>query len=386
MSAGTLTLVSVPPAALLYVAVMLVGDGPDHVPARRCADAVPGAHLCRHAVLGGDRQCAPFHRPCPRPLRARGARRDHPAAARIRGVGIGRPVGTRQQPDARQHLDRDWPTRSAARSTRWSAGRAPNCSIPGPAREPVFDRHAHPVRPFRSRRRRSATSPSRRLHTGRWWSLSGKPIRDRDGVLLGWRGVGSDITDLRLSGDDAVRAARRDPLTGLANRLLVRELLEETLLMQSARRDARAGCCWSTSTASSWSTTRWAMRSATNCWSKSRGGSKRSVGDGGRVGRLGGDEFAIVWHGDASRETLVRASPNGSSPTCRTSFTIGAACLHVGATIGIACGPGDGAREEQLMRAADLALYRAKDAGRGGYRLFRAPHVRRGRGSPPARE
>jgi len=70
------------------------------------------------------------------------------------------------------------------------------------------------------------------LLNGRWWSLSGKPIRDRDGVILGWRGVGSDITDLRLLGDDAVRAARRDPLTGLANRLLVRELLEETLLMQ----------------------------------------------------------------------------------------------------------------------------------------------------------
>ena len=52
------------------------------------------------------------------------------------------------------------------------------------------------------------------------------------------------------------------------------------------------------------------------------------------------------------------------------SFTIGAACLHVGATIGIACGPDDGAREEQLMRAADLALYRAKDAGRGGYAFF----------------
>jgi PAS domain-containing protein len=64
------------------------------------------------------------------------------------------------------------------------------------------------------------------LLSGRWWSLSGKPIRDRDGVILGWRGVGSDITDLRLSGDDAVRAARRDPLTGLANRLLVRDLLE----------------------------------------------------------------------------------------------------------------------------------------------------------------
>jgi GGDEF domain-containing protein len=67
----------------------------------------------------------------------------------------------------------------------------------------------------------------------RWWSLSGKPILDERGLLLGWRGVASDITDARLSGDDAVRAARTDPLTGLANRLLVRELLEEAVMRQS---------------------------------------------------------------------------------------------------------------------------------------------------------
>ena len=52
------------------------------------------------------------------------------------------------------------------------------------------------------------------------------------------------------------------------------------------------------------------------------------------------------------------------------SFTIGAATLHVGATIGIAVCPDDGALEEQLMRTADLALYRAKEAGRGGHAFF----------------
>ncbi|MGH6706079.1 MAG: diguanylate cyclase domain-containing protein, partial [Sphingomicrobium sp.] len=66
----------------------------------------------------------------------------------------------------------------------------------------------------------------------RWWSLSGKPILDERGLLVGWRGVASDITEARLSGDDSVRAARTDPLTGLANRLLVRELLEEAVMRQ----------------------------------------------------------------------------------------------------------------------------------------------------------
>ena len=71
----------------------------------------------------------------------------------------------------------------------------------------------------------------------RWWSLSGKPILDERGLLVGWRGVASDITEARLSGNDSVRAARTDPLTGLANRLLVRELLEEAgVLLEHGRR------------------------------------------------------------------------------------------------------------------------------------------------------
>ena len=69
-------------------------------------------------------------------------------------------------------------------------------------------------------------------HGRRWWSISAKPLVDPEGRFHGWRGVGSDITDTRLSGNDAVRAARLDPLTGVANRLLLREQLEEALLRQ----------------------------------------------------------------------------------------------------------------------------------------------------------
>ena len=206
------------------------------------------------------------------------------------------------------------------------------------------------------------------LQSGRWWSLSGKPIRDQDGVLLGWRGVGSDITELRLSGDDAVRAARRDPLTGLANRLLVRELLEETLLMQWRR---QAGCGLLLVDLDRFKLVNDTLGHAIGdqLLVEVARRLEASVGAGGRVGRLGGDEFAIVWHGDASREALTTVAERIIADLS-TSFTIGAACLHVGATMGIARGSRDGAREEQLMRAADLALYRAKKAGRGGHAFF----------------
>jgi diguanylate cyclase (GGDEF)-like protein len=104
---------------------------------------------------------------------------------------------------------------------------------------------------------------------------------------------------------------------------------------------------------------------------------REAVGDNGEVGRIGGDEFAIVWGGDAGPDFLSAAAERIIVELSK-SFTIGAANLHVGATIGVAICPQDGVLEEQLMRAADLALYRAKENGRGGSCLFRALHVRAG--------
>ena len=206
------------------------------------------------------------------------------------------------------------------------------------------------------------------LGTGRWWSLSGKPIRDRDGIIIGWRGVGSDITDLRLSGDDAVRAARRDPLTGLANRLLVRELIEEALLMQS-RRQRSCGLVLVDLDRFKLVNDTLGHAIGDQLLVEVARRLEVSVGNGGSVGRLGGDEFAIVWTEPATRESLSALAERITTDLSRT-YRIGAANVHIGATLGIARGPVDGSREEQLMRNADLALYRAKEAGRGGFAFF----------------
>ena len=68
----------------------------------------------------------------------------------------------------------------------------------------------------------------------RWWSMSGQPVFDGHGELTGWRGVGSDISNARLTGSDSIAAARRDPLTKLANRLMIREMVEEALMRNAA--------------------------------------------------------------------------------------------------------------------------------------------------------
>lgn len=211
-------------------------------------------------------------------------------------------------------------------------------------------------------------------HSGRWWSLSGLPLRDMDGRIIGWRGVGSDITEMRLSGDDSTRAARSDPLTGIANRLLVREQLEEALLSAFG---GKSQCALLAVDLDRFKlvndTLGHAIGDRLLCEVADR--LERVAGDHGSVGRLGGDEFAIVWRGPTSRQELSDLAQQIIAELSR-SVQIGAASLHVGATIGIAIGNEDGGNEEALMRAADLALYRGKENGRGGYAFYDASMLR----------
>ena len=87
------------------------------------------------------------------------------------------------------------------------------------------------------------------------------------------------------------------------------------------------------------------------------------------VARLGGDEFAIIVASDVS--------PNEASDYAArlikmlsTSYDIDGIEVVIGASIGIALSPGDGDTCEELMRNADMALYRAKSDGGGVHRFF----------------
>lgn len=93
------------------------------------------------------------------------------------------------------------------------------------------------------------------------------------------------------------------------------------------------------------------------------------VGEGGLVARLGGDEFAIVTgilaHKDAAAGIARRVLNRVQEP-----FLIGARQVTVGSGIGIAVFPDNGYSIVELLRRADVALYRAKTSGRSTFRFF----------------
>lgn len=96
---------------------------------------------------------------------------------------------------------------------------------------------------------------------------------------------------------------------------------------------------------------------------------RNSLRESDKVGRLGGDEFAVIQFG-VEQPTEATALAARLIELIGTPFTIDNQSMVIGASIGIAVANGDYQNSAQLLRAADLAMYRAKADGRGRFRVF----------------
>ena len=85
--------------------------------------------------------------------------------------------------------------------------------------------------------------------------------------------------------------------------------------------------------------------------------------------RLGGDEFAVILASDVSPNEVSDFSAR-LIKILSASYDIDGIEVVIGASIGVALSPGDGSTTEELMRNADMALYRAKSDGGGVHRFF----------------
>lgn len=95
----------------------------------------------------------------------------------------------------------------------------------------------------------------------------------------------------------------------------------------------------------------------------------RTAARGNFVGRLGGDEFVVLQSVGTDRDAIDRLARDILSAIAQP-LTIDGNELVPSTSIGIAIAPDDGGDGGTLLRNADLALYRAKEAGRGTYAFF----------------
>jgi diguanylate cyclase (GGDEF)-like protein len=96
---------------------------------------------------------------------------------------------------------------------------------------------------------------------------------------------------------------------------------------------------------------------------------RQVVRSGDLVVRLGGDEFVVLFHnceGDATFENALMRLLNKTSG----EYLVNERVLTVGVSVGVAVYPHDGEDQQELLKNADTALYRAKAEGRNSYRFF----------------
>ncbi|MCM8558336.1 putative bifunctional diguanylate cyclase/phosphodiesterase [Sphingomicrobium sediminis] len=203
---------------------------------------------------------------------------------------------------------------------------------------------------------------------GRWISLAGDPIIDHAGRFAGYRGVGSDITEVRQQQERLTHLANVDVLSGLPNRGRVRQLAGEVLRQATASNVPCAIMFLDLD----------GFKPVNDTFGHPKGDAvlqavaKRlvdEVGDMGHVGRMGGDEFAIIIK-DAQSRKGVEALATRIINSVGEPYMIDQIEIRIGVSIGCAFGPIDGATVDDLILKADLALYEAKNAGRGVAKYF----------------
>ncbi|MFK4381725.1 diguanylate cyclase (GGDEF)-like protein [Bradyrhizobium sp. USDA 223] len=198
---------------------------------------------------------------------------------------------------------------------------------------------------------------------------SGRSIRVVNQPMQGggWVATFEDITEWLEAQAKISHMARHDALTGLPNRVLFHEQLEHGLRRTSSG-DQLAVLCLDLDH----------FKDINDSLGHPIGDAllkevgrrlEASVGENDTVARLGGDEFAVVLIG-RSEEAVARSLASRLVEVISAPYEIDQHQIVIGVSIGISLSPQDGSSPDELLKNADLALYRAKADGRGTYRFF----------------
>ncbi len=201
-----------------------------------------------------------------------------------------------------------------------------------------------------------------------WWSVSGQPDMDKDGKFLGYWGSGIDVTTDRQSRDESSRLTHSDMLTGLASRHKISERLDKAL---QAYKVAKRSCALLMIDLDRFKQVNDTLghQAGDELLKQASQRLTRAAKDGWDVGRLGGDEFQVIIPDMDDRGEVAEAAKTIIAMISQP-YTIGGTRCVIGASIGVAIAPYDGITSEELTRSADLALYAAKNDGRGRYRFY----------------
>ncbi len=198
--------------------------------------------------------------------------------------------------------------------------------------------------------------------------LSGQPVTGPEGEFLGFRGTGADITEEYVREEESARLARYDSLTGLSNRHRMAHQIEATL---TAFRAARRSCAVMMIDLDRFKHVNDTLGHGAGDELLKQVAARlgRAIDRECEIGRLGGDEFQVMLPDIEDRGVLGELAMKIIA-MLRQPYSLADGRCVIGASVGIAIAPHDGVTREEVVRAADLALYAAKNGGRAQYRFF----------------
>jgi diguanylate cyclase (GGDEF)-like protein/PAS domain S-box-containing protein len=208
-----------------------------------------------------------------------------------------------------------------------------------------------------------------RRHDGRliWISENARAVHDEFGRLVCYEGTVEDVTELREYKERIERQARYDDLTGLANRSLLRERLQEAIRQAEAARNRFALVFVDLDR----------FKQVNDSLGHQAGDEllrtmaerlRQAAPEGSTIARVGGDEFVLLVTRmeDPTALSLTSQILNATS----NSWLYRGKRIPVNASVGVAFYPEHGRDPESLLKNADAAMYIAKDQRDGSLQFY----------------
>jgi diguanylate cyclase (GGDEF)-like protein/PAS domain S-box-containing protein len=200
----------------------------------------------------------------------------------------------------------------------------------------------------------------------KWLGISA--VHDHDGQLTHYVAIFSDISERKAAQQRIEYLARHDALTGLPNRTLLADRLEQALA-HADRTQSQVALLFldldrfkTINDSLGHAVGDALLREITTRL-------RAAVRETDTVSRLGGDEFVIVVTDQQDEQAAVGVAQKILT-AMRKPFVIDGHKLTTSISIGITTYPADGSDFDTLLKKADTAMYHAKDAGRNTYRFF----------------
>jgi len=206
-----------------------------------------------------------------------------------------------------------------------------------------------------------------------WMSVSGEPIFDSEGVFKGYRGIGRNVTGRKRAEDEIERLAFYDVLTGLPNRRLLMDRLQQALATSGREKSTGALLFIDLDNFKDLNDTQ-GHDVGDLLLTQVAQRLVASVREADTVARLGGDEFVVMLQSLDSHVAGATAQVEqvGKKILERLNhvYLLGTLEHHSTPSIGVTLFEDHRQSLDELLKQADLAMYESKSAGRNTLRFF----------------